>query len=294
MPPTRWAAAAGAEQRDAGLLRHDLERERLRRQLAAAAAATAAPASWTARSGAARSGAARSARSASTSTACSPLAPPPAACAASCPGRVGDTPVIGAGTWADRDVAVSCTGQGEAFIRAGVGHQIASLVAARVDLHEAAAHALADVSAAGGSGGLIALDARGGATAPFSTEVMPRGIWRAGSEPEVAIGPPRRRDLILVCRRCHPLAERALALSFALRVEQPVRVAHMGQSAVDRLDGVLELVIAHRGRSPAGGRREIITIPMRKQGLCSSGTPKAIDVRAHVSAAERPTRGEGR
>ena len=47
------------------------------------------------------------------------------------PGRVGDTPIFGAGTWADGEVAVSCTGEGEAFIRSGVARQIAARVAAR-------------------------------------------------------------------------------------------------------------------------------------------------------------------
>ena len=105
------------------------------------------------------------------------------------PGRVGDTPIFGAGTWANGDVAVSCTGKGEAFIRSGVARQIAALVRGGVELDAAGLEALADVTAADGSGGLIAIDARGNAAAPFGTEVMPRGIWRAGSEPRVAIGP---------------------------------------------------------------------------------------------------------
>ena len=50
------------------------------------------------------------------------------------PGRVGDSPVIGAGTWADRHVAVSCTGKGEAFVRAGAARLLAALVAQGVAL----------------------------------------------------------------------------------------------------------------------------------------------------------------
>jgi L-asparaginase / beta-aspartyl-peptidase len=99
------------------------------------------------------------------------------------PGRVGDSPLPGAGTWADDRVAVSCTGDGEAFIRAGAAHHLAALVARGVGLKEAAAQALAQVSALGGRGGLIAVDAQGSIAMSFSSEAMPRGSWRAGDEP---------------------------------------------------------------------------------------------------------------
>jgi L-asparaginase / beta-aspartyl-peptidase len=105
------------------------------------------------------------------------------------PGRVGDTPVIGAGTWADAYAAVSCTGQGEAFIRVAVGHEIAALVRAGVPLAQATGEALSAVAQVGGRGGLIALDAAGNASLPFSTEVMPRAIWRAGGDTITLIGP---------------------------------------------------------------------------------------------------------
>jgi beta-aspartyl-peptidase (threonine type) len=101
------------------------------------------------------------------------------------PGRVGDTPIIGAGTWADRRVAVSCTGDGEAFIRTGVARHIGALLAHGVALPEAAERALGEVAELGASGGLIALDAAGEAALPFLTPVMPRGLWRAGAEPSV-------------------------------------------------------------------------------------------------------------
>jgi isoaspartyl peptidase/L-asparaginase-like protein (Ntn-hydrolase superfamily) len=180
-----WAAAAGAEQREPEYFVTDRERERLRRLLATLPGAAAAAAA----AGAAGGG------GGTVGAVCLDVHGVLAACTSTGglrgqpPGRVGDTPVIGAGTWADRDVAVSCTGQGEAFIRAGVGRQIAALVAAGREISEAATHALQDVSAVGGSGGLIAIDARGSATAPFSTGAMPRGIWRAGFDPVVAIGP---------------------------------------------------------------------------------------------------------
>jgi beta-aspartyl-peptidase (threonine type) len=95
-------------------------------------------------------------------------------------GRVGDTPVIGAGTWADRLVAVSCTGEGEAFIRAGAARHLAALVEWGVALETAAQTVLDEVRACGGRGGLIAVDGRGAVTEAFSTAAMPRGVWREG------------------------------------------------------------------------------------------------------------------
>jgi L-asparaginase / beta-aspartyl-peptidase len=100
------------------------------------------------------------------------------------PGRVGDTPLIGAGTWADARVAISCTGEGEAFIRAAAAHRLALALAGGLPLTEAAAVALDEVGAVGGVGGLIAVDADGEVTMPFTTEVMNRAVWRAGEPPE--------------------------------------------------------------------------------------------------------------
>jgi L-asparaginase/beta-aspartyl-peptidase (threonine type) len=74
------------------------------------------------------------------------------------PGRVGDAPLIGAGTWADARAAVSCTGQGEYFIRTATAARVAMRMAlAGEDLATAAAAALAEVRALGGDGGLIAV-----------------------------------------------------------------------------------------------------------------------------------------
>lgn len=104
------------------------------------------------------------------------------------PGRVGDSPLIGSGTWADDRVAISCTGDGEAFIRAGVGRMIACAVERGLSLVDATDLALAEVSKLGGIGGLIALDAGGGYALPFTTEAMPRARWCSGEgEPEVLI-----------------------------------------------------------------------------------------------------------
>ena len=100
------------------------------------------------------------------------------------PGRVGDTPLIGAGTWADARVAISCTGEGEAFIRAAAAHQVAVRLAAGASLAQAAADTLQDVATVDGVGGLIAVDADGELTMPFTTDVMNRAVWRAGESPE--------------------------------------------------------------------------------------------------------------
>lgn len=101
-------------------------------------------------------------------------------------GRVGDAPLIGAGTWADGRVAVSCTGQGEYFIRAAV----AADVSARMryggqSLHAAAAGALADMEAQGGDGGLIAVDAAGNVATPYNSEGMKRAVATSAGRFEV-------------------------------------------------------------------------------------------------------------
>lgn len=101
------------------------------------------------------------------------------------PGRVGDSPLVGAGTWADRAVAVSCTGQGEAFVRAGAARLVGALVAQGVTVEAASRAVLDEVAECGGSGGLIALDARGDVAWPFTTGAMPRGRWRLGEAPAV-------------------------------------------------------------------------------------------------------------
>jgi len=103
------------------------------------------------------------------------------------PGRVGDSPVIGAGTWADRLVAVSCTGKGEAFVRAGAARLLAAQVASGVALQTAAGAVLDAVAECEGDGGLIAIDAHGEFVLPFSTDAMPRGVWRGGKDPVVEI-----------------------------------------------------------------------------------------------------------
>ena len=91
------------------------------------------------------------------------------------PGRVGDSPIPGAGVWADDDVAVSCTGVGEMFIRAAVAVQVAHRMRfGGESLASAADAALAEVLALGGEGGLIALSAKGEVVMPYNSAGMKR------------------------------------------------------------------------------------------------------------------------
>ncbi len=104
------------------------------------------------------------------------------------PGRVGDTPIAGAGTWADRTCAVSATGHGESFIRAAAAHEISARMRLANDpLATAAAAALDAVAALGGDGGLIALDHQGNYALPFNSRGMYRGVARATGPTRVAI-----------------------------------------------------------------------------------------------------------
>ncbi len=93
------------------------------------------------------------------------------------PGRVGDTPVFGAGTWADdATCAVSATGQGEFFIRWAAAHAIASRIGLLGQgLDRAAADVVAELGRIGGSGGLIAVGRTGAPALPFNSEGMYRG-----------------------------------------------------------------------------------------------------------------------
>src|SRR5258707_904851 len=93
-------------------------------------------------------------------------------------GRVGDSPLIGAGTYADdRSAAVSATGSGEYFIRAVAAHQLAERV--RIggqSLQSALDDVLADIETLGGKGGLIAVAPDGDAAWGFTTPAMYRGM----------------------------------------------------------------------------------------------------------------------
>ena len=99
------------------------------------------------------------------------------------PGRVGDSPIIGAGTWADNaSCAVSGTGHGELFMRSALAHDVAARMRYRGEsMQRAARAALARVKRLGGDGGLVAVDRHGNVAMPFNSEAMLRArIGRDG------------------------------------------------------------------------------------------------------------------
>lgn len=104
-------------------------------------------------------------------------------------GRVGDSPLIGSGTYANSQCAVSATGWGEFFIRAAVAHDICARMAYRGDSLQQAADAVImdEVPALGGDGGAIAIDAHGDIALPFNTSGMYRGWLRPDGSRGVAI-----------------------------------------------------------------------------------------------------------
>ncbi|MBB4597533.1 isoaspartyl peptidase/L-asparaginase family protein [Xanthomonas arboricola] len=104
-------------------------------------------------------------------------------------GRVGDAPIIGAGTYANSQCAVSGTGWGEFYIRAVAAYDIcARMKYAGQSLQQAADTVIdQEIPKAGGDGGAIALDAQGNAAFPFNTEGMYRGWIGADGTPHVAI-----------------------------------------------------------------------------------------------------------
>lgn len=104
-------------------------------------------------------------------------------------GRVGDSPIIGAGNYADNEtVAVSATGSGEMFIRTLTAFNIAAQVKYKnLPLKEAAQNALDEVKAINGSGGVIVLDKTGNYTMSFNSEGMYRGTIGNDGKPVVAI-----------------------------------------------------------------------------------------------------------
>ena len=104
-------------------------------------------------------------------------------------GRVGDAPIIGAGTWADARCGVSGTGWGEFYIRNAVAHDICARVAYRGDSLQAAAEEVVNriVPAAGGDGGAIAMDSEGNIAMPFNSGSMFRGWIRTDGSRGTAI-----------------------------------------------------------------------------------------------------------
>ena len=104
-------------------------------------------------------------------------------------GRISDSAIIGAGTWADDlTCAVSATGEGEFFIRSGFARSVdMRLRYTELALDAACAEALAEVLELGGSGGCIALDPRGGFSLRCNTAAMARGMLRGSAPVELAI-----------------------------------------------------------------------------------------------------------
>ena len=103
------------------------------------------------------------------------------------PGRLGDSPLIGCGTYADdRTAAVSCTGHGESFIRVAAAHDVCARMAYGGASLESATQAVVHeaLPAVQGTGGLIAVDRQGNVCLPFNTEGMYRGLARVGQAPE--------------------------------------------------------------------------------------------------------------
>ncbi|QZD88874.1 isoaspartyl peptidase/L-asparaginase [Qipengyuania aurantiaca] len=103
-------------------------------------------------------------------------------------GRVGDTPITGIGNWADSEVAVSCTGIGEAFIYAGGARDLAARMAYGGESLEQAGDALlAAVARNRGDGGLIAVDRMGNVTMPFNSAGMKRAVSGSRIDRRVSI-----------------------------------------------------------------------------------------------------------
>lgn len=110
------------------------------------------------------------------------------------PGRVGDSPVIGAGTWADQQCAISATGIGEIFIRSAFAHSIAC----RLDVMDASAaadRAIERVVAMGGEGGAVVI-AQSGYAFPLRATMMPRGWLTSDGQIALAILPDEAPVLV--------------------------------------------------------------------------------------------------
>jgi beta-aspartyl-peptidase (threonine type) len=105
------------------------------------------------------------------------------------PGRLGDSPIIGAGTYANNNTcAMSATGDGEYFIRLVAGHEISALMEhGAMALEKAAQTVIQKVTDLGGTGGLIAIDKGGNISLPFNTAGMYRGYVNSTGQMVVEI-----------------------------------------------------------------------------------------------------------
>lgn len=106
-------------------------------------------------------------------------------------GRIGDSPIIGAGTYANNQTcAVSCTGHGEYFIRNSVAYDVSARMLYLNESVDQAADFIINnkLMEQGGTGGLIAVDKNGNITLPYNTKGMLRGFVKQGQNPQVVIG----------------------------------------------------------------------------------------------------------
>lgn len=103
-------------------------------------------------------------------------------------GRVGDSPIVGAGSWADATVGVSCTGSGEFFIRSAAAHSVAAYRnLLKLPLIEAADASLAEVARLGGRGGLIAVDGTGDVHYVYNSEAIRIGIATSAGRRDIRV-----------------------------------------------------------------------------------------------------------
>ena len=104
-------------------------------------------------------------------------------------GRIGDTPIVGAGNYANNQTCgVSGTGQGEYFIRGNMAFDVSALMNySSLSVEKAARQVIDKLSERGGRGGLIAMDKNGNIAMPFNTEGMYRGYYLNGLEPIIKI-----------------------------------------------------------------------------------------------------------
>ena len=109
-------------------------------------------------------------------------------------GRVGDSPIPGAGTWADdATAAVSATGEGEAFVVAGFAHLVDWALREGSNLDDAVVRAMSEVTRRGGEGGAIVITATGELLCTFDTRAMARG-WKNSEQTRIAVLQAVSRD----------------------------------------------------------------------------------------------------
>jgi beta-aspartyl-peptidase (threonine type) len=104
-------------------------------------------------------------------------------------GRIGDTPIVGAGTYADNETcAVSCTGHGEFFMLAAAAYDVSARMKYKnLGLVEAANETIEHLQLIGGEGGLIAVDNLGNIALPFNSEGMYRAFITSDSKISIEI-----------------------------------------------------------------------------------------------------------